>query len=166
MSTALSTYRRDLILALRMREVPGDRIGEIVAEVESHVADTGEDPLDAFGPARDYAAGFAGGRRSRWGWHELLVAVASGVGGYLVAVGLLGLVGGTPAGPLPSWAALLLGVAIGVPTIGHVRRRSSVIRDPRTGQEMLPVPRWVPWAVAGTLAAPLVVGVAVVALSS
>ena len=48
-----------------------ERIGEIVAEVESHVADTGEDPREAFGPAREYAAGFQqpvspGARVSFW----------------------------------------------------------------------------------------------------
>ena len=49
-------YTRRLILALRLKDVPGDRIGEIVAEVESHVADTGEDPVEAFGTPRAYAA--------------------------------------------------------------------------------------------------------------
>lgn len=39
---AIADYRQSLILALRMKEVPGDRIGEIVAEVESHVAPTPE----------------------------------------------------------------------------------------------------------------------------
>ena len=166
MSTELSTYRRDLILALRMRDVPGDRIGEIVAEVESHLADTGEDPHDAFGPPKEYAAGFAGGSRpSRW-WSQAVLAVASGLGGFLLAAGILGLVDGGPVGPLPAWVALVLGVVIGVPVVVHVRRSASPVQDPRTGGEMLPVPRWVPWALAGTLAAPVVVAIVVIAATS
>ena len=166
MSTDLRTYRRDLILALRMRDVPGDRIGEIVAEVESHIADTGEDPLDAFRSPEHYAAGFPGGRRaSRW-WSEVLLAVASGLGGFLVAGGILGLVDGSQVGPLPAWAALVLGAVIGVPAVAHVRRSASPVQDPRTGQEMLPVPRWVPWALAGVLAAPVVVAVVVISATS
>ena len=57
MTRATETHRRELVQALRLHDVPPERIGEIVAEVESHVADTGEDPREAFGPARDYAAG-------------------------------------------------------------------------------------------------------------
>jgi hypothetical protein len=167
MSTDLSTYRRDLILALRLRDVPGDRIGEIVAEVESHVADTGEDPREAFGTPKEYAASLPGGRRSpaRW-WSQALLAVSSALGGFLLAGGLLGLVDDSRVGPLPSWAALALGVAIGVPTVAHIRRSASPVHDPRTGQEMLPVPRWVPWALAGVLAAPVVIGILVVAATS
>jgi hypothetical protein len=43
------------VLALRMHDVPGDRIGQVVAEVESHVAESGEDPVDAFGSPPAYA---------------------------------------------------------------------------------------------------------------
>jgi hypothetical protein len=62
MTSATGTYRRELVQALRLHDVPPERIGEIVAEVESHVADTGEDPREAFGPARDHAAGSSGPR--------------------------------------------------------------------------------------------------------
>jgi len=162
MSTDVTTYRRDLILALRMREVPGDRIGEIVAEVESHVADTGEDPVEAFGPAREYAATATGRPRARWGWADILIAVAAGAAGWLLAGGLLGLLSGDPLGPLPPWAALALGVTVAVPLIRHLRRTASAVRDPRTGQDMVPLPRWVPWAIGGSLALPLVLGAVVI----
>jgi hypothetical protein len=36
--------------------VPGERIGQILAEVEAHVADTGADPVEAFGEPGEYAA--------------------------------------------------------------------------------------------------------------
>ncbi len=161
MITDLDTYRRDLILALRVRDVPGDRIGEIVAEVESHVADTGEDPHEAFGPAREYAATTTGLARSRWGWTDLAVAVAAGAAGWLLAGGLLGLVSGTSLGPLRPWAAVALGLAVAAPTVVHLRRTTSAVRDPRTGRDMAPFPRWAPWLLGGLLALPVAVAAVV-----
>lgn len=49
------TYVGRLVLALRTRDVPGERIGEVIAEVEAHVAESGETPAEAFGPAEEYA---------------------------------------------------------------------------------------------------------------
>lgn len=43
------------ILELRLRDVPGARIGDRLAEVESHCIETGTDPEEAFGDAREYA---------------------------------------------------------------------------------------------------------------
>ena len=51
----VADYVEQLVLELRMRDVPGDRIGQVAAEVEAHVAESGEDPADAFGPAGEYA---------------------------------------------------------------------------------------------------------------
>ncbi|MCM3332151.1 MAG: hypothetical protein L0H00_03415 [Micrococcales bacterium] len=45
----------DFILELRLRDVPGARIGDHLAEVESHCIETGTDPEEAFGDAREYA---------------------------------------------------------------------------------------------------------------
>lgn len=162
MSPELSTYRDDLILALRMRDVPGERIGEIVAEVESHVADSGEDPWDAFGAPEEYAASVTGQERVRWGLIDAVIAVASLAAGWLLAAGLLGLLSGDPVGPLPAWVMVLLAVAIAVPTIRHLRRSGTTARDPRTGQDLAPLPRWVPWAMAASLALPVVLGAVVI----
>jgi hypothetical protein len=49
------SYRQDLLVALRLHEISGRRVGEVIAEVEAHVAETGEDPVDAFGTPREYA---------------------------------------------------------------------------------------------------------------
>lgn len=49
------TWRDQLIYHLRMKDVPGDRIGDILLEVESHLRETGETPVEAFGEAREYA---------------------------------------------------------------------------------------------------------------
>lgn len=46
----------DFVLELRLRDVPGPVIGERLAEVEGHCAETGETPREAFGTATDYAA--------------------------------------------------------------------------------------------------------------
>lgn len=55
----LAVYLDNLLIQLRLRDVPGDRIGQILAEVETHVADTELDPVDAFGEPGEYAATYA-----------------------------------------------------------------------------------------------------------
>ena len=62
--TSLKEYTKALTVQLRLRDVPGRAIGQIVAEVESHVRETGEDPIEAFGQPGSYSAQFAGRRRS------------------------------------------------------------------------------------------------------
>lgn len=65
-------YRDDLVSALQTHEISGQRVGEVLAEVESHVRETGEDPVEAFGPPRTYAAQVAAqldrrtGKPSTW----------------------------------------------------------------------------------------------------
>lgn len=46
----------DFILELRLREVRGDAIGDAVASVRELLADTGQEPEQAFGTPREYAA--------------------------------------------------------------------------------------------------------------
>lgn len=53
--TNTEKYTHDLMVALRCNNVPGDRIGDVLAEVESHLAATGEDPREAFGDPTEYA---------------------------------------------------------------------------------------------------------------
>lgn len=43
----------------------GCTIGQVVAEVESHVRETGEDPIEAFGQPATYSAMFASDRGTR-----------------------------------------------------------------------------------------------------
>ncbi|WP_152192789.1 hypothetical protein [Georgenia satyanarayanai] len=45
----------DLVLELRLRDVPGPMIGDRLGEVEAHCAETGESPAEAFGDATQYA---------------------------------------------------------------------------------------------------------------
>lgn len=67
----IEKYTQQLMFALRLRDVPGEVIGDAIAQVESHIAETGEDPVAAFGPAREYAASFAGKTTParRWPWY-------------------------------------------------------------------------------------------------
>jgi hypothetical protein len=143
MTADLTTYRRDLILALRLREVPGHRIGEIVAEVESHVADTGEDPVEAFGRPREYAAGLTSEHGRRHPLLLIFLAATGGASGWLIASGVFGLVSGRLVGPVPAWAALLGGAALAVPTALIATRGSQRVLDPRTGEDLVPGPRWI-----------------------
>lgn len=71
--TSLKDYTEALRTQLRLRDVPGRAIAQIVAEVESHVRETGEDPVEAFGQPGSYSAQFAGRRRpvGRGGWLTL-----------------------------------------------------------------------------------------------
>lgn len=77
-------WAEDLLLALRVREVSGARIGEILAEADAHCAATGERAENAFGAASTYAASldFAGQDRAP--------ARVTGSSLGLLAAGLLG----------------------------------------------------------------------------
>lgn len=48
-------WMEDFLLALRLREVSGARIGELMAEVESHCAASGAEVQHTFGSPKDYA---------------------------------------------------------------------------------------------------------------
>ncbi len=48
-------YLSDLAAHLQQRGLVDQRINDIVTEVENHLTDSGEAPLDAFGPVDQYA---------------------------------------------------------------------------------------------------------------
>ena len=149
----------DLLLRLRMRQVPGRRIGEVLAEVQSHVAETGEHPQEAFGTPREYAEevtralgvtpvrGWAGLRQGLAG-RDLLLAVVCGLAGFALADGLWSLgAGATTTAGLPTWlvclgAALVLGVCTArfVVAARHDPDADPVV-DPRDGADMVPFGR-------------------------
>ncbi|QGQ18215.1 hypothetical protein GC089_01685 [Cellulomonas sp. JZ18] len=60
-----ATWRDDLVVELRLHDVPGDAIGAALAEVEAHCLDSGQSAQEAFGDARAYGAALAAaaGRR-------------------------------------------------------------------------------------------------------
>jgi hypothetical protein len=133
----IRTYRQELLGALRLRRVDPDRIGEAVAEVEAHVADTGEDPREAFGPAREYARRFPSplddtppARRRLLNARE---AAIGAVVGLLCATGAMGLVYGESFLGIPAAVCLAVSVLLAVPVIVELARRAGTARDPRTG---------------------------------
>ena len=134
MTTGTDTYRRELVQALRAGNVPPERIGEIVAEVESHVADTGEHPREAFGPAREYAAGFTRPSSTRGRFSFWVVMALSATSGWLISRGAFGLVDSEPVHGMPAWTALLVGVLLWTPAVLAQTRRNAPVPDPRDGR--------------------------------
>ncbi|MBO0923631.1 hypothetical protein J1G44_03950 [Cellulomonas sp. zg-ZUI199] len=51
------TWRDAFVLELRLRDVRGDAIGDALAEVDAHCADSGQDAATAFGDPAGYARG-------------------------------------------------------------------------------------------------------------
>jgi hypothetical protein len=155
----------DLLLALRLRDVPGPRIGEVLAEVQSHVAETGEDPRQAFGSPKEYADAVAGALgvtpgtlRDRVRRGDLVLALTLGLAGFLLADSLWSLgAGDRGLLGLPAWlliavAVLVLGGGI-VRLVTVVRRTPDRVVDPRTGADMVP---FAGWRVALLVALPVV----------
>ena len=50
-----AAWRDEFVVEMRMAEVPGDRIGDALATVDAHCADSGENAHEAFGAPRTYA---------------------------------------------------------------------------------------------------------------
>ncbi|MBW3084494.1 hypothetical protein KEM60_00682 [Austwickia sp. TVS 96-490-7B] len=73
-----------LLLALRMKEVPGSRIGDHLEQVESHCADSGQNAAQAFGDPREYAAQLCvedhPGPRRQMRRRDVLVAIGAVMG--------------------------------------------------------------------------------------
>lgn len=152
-------YVDNLIFALRMRNVPGERIGEIVAELEAHIAESGEDPADAFGKPREYARTWAreAGHRSSWPERirSVLGVVAAGLGGALLGVGGVRTSIGETVWGYHAIVAVLVGLVLFAVPAFSLPKSDRVI-DPRTGREPERIRR------AGRRAM-LVTGIAVVA---
>ncbi|TDC52552.1 hypothetical protein E1212_08110 [Jiangella ureilytica] len=155
MITDIERFRRELLTALRLRDVEPGRIGEVLAEVDSHLAETGEDPRDAFGAPADYARVVADGRpgltegerRTRNAGHALV----GGVVGAVSAIGVMAVVrGDETALGLPAWLTLTLGVVAALVGIVLLAVRARIVRDPRTGHPIDWSQRWfVPVVLAG-----------------
>lgn len=133
LSKADRRYLEELAVHLQLRYVPGERIGEILAEAEAHTAQSGEALREAFGHPQEYALQWAGApRRRRWRT-DVAVGVLSGLGGLALAWGATGLAMDhrLPVLDLPSWWLIVVGavLTVGVSVFVPVNR----IRDPRTG---------------------------------
>lgn len=158
MSTARDVYQSQLLIAMHEHRLPGDRIAEALAEVDSHIADTGEDPRDAFGEPEAYARRMSevlGGHqepgwfwRLRWTWQDGVISVVVGVATAVAAGGLSGLAAGRDGLlGLPALPSVIAGfvvlTALLVRMVVGVGRLADPVLDPRTGKDVAPLPRWI-----------------------
>lgn len=108
--TTREGWLNEFAFQLRMRNADGRVTGEQLALVETHLNDSGESPLEAFGDPSAYAATVLPRQRTRPA--DILVPALAGVGSYLGCILLLGgLV--ALAGGAATWA-LRLGDVVGV----------------------------------------------------
>ena len=155
--------------------MPGPRIAEALAEVRSHVAETGEDPREAFGPPRAYAgqvaAALGGPEEPVPLWRDAFRAstaaygLAGAAGAWLLLDGVLAAALGRDAAlGLPPLVQLLVGlVVLAGLAVGLTRLARSPdvpVLDPLTGQDLTPpLPRWVLPVVLAVPALTLVIAV-------
>lgn len=106
-------YSEDLRDALEFRGVPSEAVTQIVREVESHVAESGEDPAVAFGQPSDYADNFAPRSRMARFWALIISSVVlAGGGTYVLISGVFGLLSSSSTlWGLSPWLRIILGAA-------------------------------------------------------
>ncbi|KQR10288.1 hypothetical protein [Cellulomonas sp. Leaf334] len=126
-ATIPQRWRDELVLALRMRDVPGPRIGEILAEVDEYCADSGLDAETAFGTPTAYAESVAAADgRTRPGVREDLRTTGRTLVGFLGLVVVMACV--VDDGPdlaitvgwLVGLAVVLVGSVLTVRTLGYL----------------------------------------------
>ena len=108
----IDAWHDELVLELRLREVPGAVIGDALAEVDAHCAATGESPEEAFGAPPSYADAVADavGARRRGSGHVLTLALV----GLSSVLAVLEAAAGVGAGGTASiTVGELVGVAVG-----------------------------------------------------
>lgn len=134
-------WRDKLIFELRMKDVPGSAIGDILSEVASHVAETGEAPEEAFGDPVAYgrvrAQTVARPQHPYMGLglKETVMYVASAVGGLMSAGSAWALGAGDPRwGPFPTWLAIVVGLVLLLVPLKIIG--SDQVTDPKTGKAM------------------------------
>ena len=89
----VAKYTAGLVKELREKEVAGKVIGDAVAQVESHIAEGGEDPTEVFGRPREFAKQLARGRKKSVGWPLYVASAILAVGGGLLLLkGIFGVV--------------------------------------------------------------------------
>jgi hypothetical protein len=130
----LDSWRDDFVIALRLGNVSGRWIGDALAQVDAHCADSGEEPREAFGDPVAYATYVVEQVRPgdltspvsplRAGLFGLAVLLA-------VPALLSGVAGLKDGGPAEISVGSLVGAAIGTAAIAAVVRFAFVLQDPR-----------------------------------
>lgn len=116
----MDEWRDTFLTELRLHEVPGSRIGEALAEVDTHCADSGEDPTEAFGDPIEYAASIARDLPPVRRRTPARQALGHGLIAAATVAGILGLLAGTAGVAHGRPATLTVGelVTIGFAGIG------------------------------------------------
>ena len=159
-------YLTDLAYALRLRSISGVRIGEILAEVEAHTAESGQSAREAFGTPKEYALQFERsatdpGRR-QWGKQAWAGALAAAIGAWLFAAGAFAGMAGENLIRLPGWWACATGAVILLVTFSMIPL--DVIVDPRRPNSRRLGRRWFMTWVLGIMVVVLLVIVGVMLL--
>lgn len=90
--TPATEYATELTEILELRDVPAAAVARIVRDVQSRIAESGEDPTAAFGTPSDYADNFAPKSRMARFWALVIASVVLASGGTLVLIsGVFGL---------------------------------------------------------------------------
>lgn len=164
-STEEKRYRTELITALRLRNISGPRIGDIVAEVEVHTEETGRPAREAFGAPKEYARQFeprADERaRRRLGWPGWTGVVTAAVGAWLLCEGAFAGMTDTDVNGIPGWWACAIGAVVLLVTFSLIP--IDAIVDPRRPATHRYGRRWLLSWVAGAM---VIVVLGVVALMS
>lgn len=126
-------YLQELRKRLQFRAVPRQRTDELVAEVASHLAESGEEPLEAFGSPDRYAARLV---RGRWHTSRFVIGMISGISGGLLLGGIASALGSSETTVDIQGENLLFGATIalgaGAALLPAVHRRL-----PSTGARLL-----------------------------
>ncbi len=159
-------YLTDLTTALRLRNISGVRIGEIVAEVEVHSAESGITARQSFGSPKEYARQFepraskSTGRQ--WGHQAWTGMLTAAIGGWLLATGAFAGMTGDDVIGLPGWLACGVGAAILLITFSMMP--IDAIIDPRRPTAPRYGRRWLLSWVAGAIVVVVALIVALMAL--
>ena len=110
---ARDQYAAELTEILQLRGVPEEAIAQIVREVESHIVESGEDPVGEFGTPSDYANNFAPRSRLIWFWALIIISsVLTFTSAYVLISGVLGLQSSTVVlWGLSPWIRIVIGTA-------------------------------------------------------
>ncbi len=119
----MDPWRDAFLVQLRMRDVRGTAIGDAIAEVDAHCAESGQEPAEAFGDPRQYADRIADVHQDApdpsahlnpptpW-WQAGLLALSTVLGVGLLLSGVDALAHGGAADT--SWGAVVGALSLGV----------------------------------------------------
>ena len=168
-STVDPRWRDAFVIALRMRDVPSDAIADHLKVVETHCAESGESPTEAFGDPTTYAESItpeqSGSERIREVGMMIPPAVVGLLAGMLLVEGVIGLANGRPVevtvGDIAGSALLVVAAILTVTLVFRLRRPlvpsfalalggvvTAVLLDLRLTTHVADLPAWLALVIA------------------